>query len=516
MKHGLLLLAWLVCHASSATAQQLLCERQLNSGATTFLRATALVSWQPDSLRLVSDYYPTNIASAVTRVQRLRLSSCDTLPTGSTTARLRLSGISSVAGTNRRGQVLVTQQLVRPLAAGTNGDSIRIVLSLFNRDGSTRWRRVVPPQSSGEGVSGVIEAPGAGFFLFGGQSNGQGGNHSFVIRLDSLGQVQWRRTYGQRLSFTLSNPVYTRTGTLLLAVQYPVRLPVLAVATGVMEFNQQGDSLTTRRVVIRLLGNSTLPLTKPGSLVPLRDGGFALVGYADSTNVALSPFLARLDRNLNLVWSHVHRQGATALTQPRELADGSLVVVASNGQSGRGFPYWLFRFSAAGALQQRYPFVSQVLTANTGGGRFGFFGVAQGLQPLSDSSLVVVAGSNDINSSRIYLAHLRVPGLPRVVDSHVVPAAQPLAARPGRAAGAGLDLYPNPASEIVAARYAPAPGAATLELRDALGRVVLVQPVSATETETRLSVRALPAGLYFATMRVNGQQVARSKLVVTH
>ncbi len=257
-------------------------------------------------------------------------------------------------------------------------------------------------------------------------------------------------------------------------------------------------------------------MTVPGSLLPLRDGGFALVGRLDSANTGYDrPFLARLDRNLNLTWSYVYRAQATQnmqFAQPQELADGSLIVAASNAQSGRNYPFWLFRFSATGTLQQRYPFVSQVLTANTGGGRYGFFGVAQGLQPLSDSTLMLVAGGSDLTSSRIYLAHLRVPGLPRVIDSHVVPAAQPLATRPARATGAELDLFPNPARETVTVRYhGTVP--ATLELRDALGRVVLRQELPAAG-EAHLLVAALPTGLYTATLWVNGQRGPSQKLAV--
>jgi hypothetical protein len=279
------------------------------------------------------------------------------------------------------------------------------------------------------------------------------------------------------------------------------------------EFSQRGDSLTTRPVLI-VAQQYTLPTPGiPGSLLPLRDGGFALVGVVDSANTGYTrPFLARLDRNLNLVWSYIHRQRlANFFAQPQELADGSLVVVASNAQSGRGYPFWLFRFAATGTLQQRYPFVSQVLTANTSGGRYGFFGVAQGLQPLSDSSLVVVAGNSDLNSSRVYLAHLRVPGLPRVIDSHLVPPATPLATRRPRPDDADLDLYPNPAREALFVRF---PHPARLVLRDALGRPRAHWTLPGGTAPHRLPLAHLPPGLYLATLEVDGQVPLTRKLLL--
>ena len=245
----------------------------------------------------------------------------------------------------------------------------------------------------------------------------------------------------------------------------------------------------------------------------------ALTGVVDSANTGyMRPFLARLDRNLNMVWAHVHRQRlAYYFAQPQELADGSLVVVASNLQSGRNYPFWLFRFSAAGTWQHTYPFVSQVLTANANGGH-GYFNFAHGLQPLSDSTLMVVAGGyGDLTSSRIYLAHLRVPGLPRVVDSHYVPPAI-LAVRPGRAGGVALDLYPNPASETITV-HAVLPlalGPATLVLTDALGRAVAAQPLPRSTGEARVSVLGLPPGLYLATVEADGQVRARRPFAVVH
>ena len=514
---------WVLLLSTSlaAQAQQLLCERELRTNAPGIIQPAALLRLQPDSLRLMSDRrYPAGTSLALqTRLQRLNLGNCDTLPAGPTVSRVSQSdGRTNLATVNRRGQVLVAQILERPLAAASNRDSARIVLQLFNRNGTPRWRRVVPPQSYYEGASGLIEAPGGGFYVCGSQANGRGSGNPFLFRIDSLGQVQWRRTY-RRVGVALENPNYTRTGNLVFTAAYTPG-PGLAGIIATLEINQQGDSVTTRPVTIVPQQYTRPPFLATNALWPLRDGGFALVGQVDSANTGyFRPFLARLDRNLNLTWSYVYRPQATQnlrFVQPQELADGTLVVVASNAQSGRGYPFWLFRFSATGALQQTYPFVSQVLTANTSGGRYGFFGVAQGLQPLSDSSFVVVAGGSDTNSSRVYLAHLRVPGLPRVIDSHYVPAAQPLATRPGRAGGAGLALYPNPARETVTVRYPPlgGPAPATLVLSDVLGRTVLAQPLPPGTTEATVSVRGLPAGLYQATVRAGGRVVASGKLAV--
>lgn len=524
----LVLLVWGLSRSTYASAQQILCERQLLVSAPRAQQPAALLRLQADSLRLVSDAYPLGMGSYLqARVNRLALAGCDTLPSGSPPLQVsRTDQLIGASATTRRGQVLLARTVIRPRVTGAD-DSARIVVQLFNRNGTSRWRRTLAPQSLKESATGLIEAPENGFFLFGNEyyappaGSGQATAYDLVLRLDSTGRELWRRRYRRLINDPLANPAYTRAGTIVCTADFIAGSGVATVLT-LMEFNQRGDSLATRPVVIVPQQVTGLYRYGTNALQPLRDGGFAIVGEVDSAHTGyFRPFLARLDRNLNLTWSYVYRAQATQnlrFAQPRELADGTLVVVASNAQSGRNYPFWLFRFSGAGVLQLRYPFVSQVLTPNTGNGRSGYFGVARGLQPLSDSTFMLAAA--DFTSSRIYLAHLRVPGLPRVIDSHYLPPAQPLARAPaGRAPGAALALFPNPAGEALTVRYAPSPGLgpaapATLELRDALGRRVLAHALPAPGSEVRLAVGHLPAGLYTATLVAAGQLPVHRKLLI--
>ena len=512
------LLLWSLGARQVACAQQLLCERQFAANTPRYQKPSVLLRLAPDSLRLVGDYFPAGgLNGQFTRVQRLNLTSCDTLPAGPAVMRTsRTYGLTSIAAANRRGQVLVTQGLYRPLAAGPNGDSARIMLQFFNRNGTPRWRRVLPPQATYEEITGIVEAPDNGFFLCGDENHpvtsGPQIIYDLVLRVDSTGRVLWRRRYRRLINAPLANPTYSRAGTVVCTADYTT---ITGTATTLMEFNQRGDSLTTRPIT-NVPQQFTRLTYAPGSLLPLRDGGFALVGQVDSANTFLGPFLARLDRNLNLVWSYIHRPRlATTFAQPQELADGSLIVLANNVQSGRGYPFWLYRFTAAGSLQQAYPFISQVLTANSNNGRNGYFGIAQGLQPLADSSFVVVAGGSDVNSSRIYLAHLRVPGLPRVIDSHYLPPAL-LATRPGQSAMPAFELFPNPAGETVTLRWLQLAGATPLHVavRDALGRLVHSQPLRLTSGEASFSISELPPGLYQVLLRLSDGTQATAKLAV--
>ncbi|GAA4351540.1 hypothetical protein GCM10023185_10270 [Hymenobacter saemangeumensis] len=509
----------------TARAQQLVCERELRTLGPASIRPSTLLRLQPDSLRLLSDYNPSGPNQLQVRLLRVGVGQCDTLTTR--TATLGINGPSdliTLTATNRRGQVLLTQSLFRPQAAGAF-DSIRIVLQLLDRDGRLRWRRVLTPQAPREGISGVLEAPTNGFFLVGSDSSpgptGPPISYDFVLRIDSTGRELWRRRYRQLPNVGLINPAYTLSGHFVCISDYFA--PGQFQRMTIREFNQRGDSLSTRHIIILPQQLTRVPFYNvPNSLIPLRDGGFALVGQVDSANTSYyRPFLSRLSPQGAVVWSYVYRPQATQFlrfAQPQELADGSLVVVASNQQSGRGYPFWLFRFSATGTLQQRYPFVSQVLTANTNGGRNGFFGVAQGLQPLSDSTFIVAAGSADNISSRIYLAHLRVPGLPRVIDSHYVPAADPLTTRAPVTAWPGAAAYPNPATDQLTLPYRLPPGARTARLlvHDALGRAVHAQALDPRQPQAVLPLAGWPPGLYLFSLLVDGQVRGRQRVAVAH
>jgi hypothetical protein len=497
-------------------AQQILCERVLLAPAgQPALYVAGLLQVRPDSLRLLGDfrnpYSATNPVSQATHtsLRPWQATTCDTL--ASTTVFNSPEANNSLAGANRHGQVLVANSLI---GTPPYNDSIRVVLTLFGRNGQRRWSRVLPPAFRQESAGGVLEAPGGGFYVCG---------VNFLARIDSTGQLRWRRNY--RFG-TLLSPTYTRRGTLLLALHKSGRLSAI-------ELSQQGDSLTSRF----LSPISTQP-SSPGYswplsghiLLPLRDGGFAAVGQVDSASTGIyRPFLVRLDQNLNVQWTYLYRPQKAAGTSyylynefgfPYELADGSLTVLQKNGSSGYNKPFWLFRFSASGTLQNSYAFTPQVLPAPTcsPSSCIGYLGNINGLQPLSDSTFVLATNTtyyyvNSQYSILNYLARLKVPGLRRVVNSFQVPTATPLAARPGSAAWPA-PAYPNPAATALRVPLPThAPGARLL-LTDLAGRRVRAQAVPPTTAEAELSVSGLAAGVYLLRLESAGAPAATQRITV--
>lgn len=519
----LFLLLLVVGRVLHVHAQQILCERVMTATAgqpTLFL--SGLLQVRPDSLRLLGDFHapvPGGIGgSTAPRPARTWLypwqpTTCDTLPGQSVFVNQHYYNGASVARPNRRGQVLLATAIDGP---PPYTDSIRVLLHLFGRNGQRRWSRVLPPSFKQESAAGVLEAPGGGFYVCG---------VNFLARIDSTGQVRWRRNYR---CGTLLSPTYTRRGTLLVALQNYGRLLL-------MELNQQGDSLTSKPLSpIPTQSSSPGPaISWPLSghiLLPLRDGCFAAIGRVDSASTGIfRPFLVRLDQNLNVQWSYIYRPQQTAGTSyylenqfsfPYELADGSLTVLQKNVSSGYSKPFWLFRFSASGTLQNTYAFTPQVLpppVCSSGSCR-GYLGFAKGLQPLSDSTFVLAANTTYyyVNGQYLnlnYLARLKVPGLRRVVNSFQVPPATPLAARPGSAAWPA-PAYPNPAAATLRVPLPAHTPSARLVLTDLAGRRVRAQAVPATTAEAELSVSGLAAGVYLLRLESADAPTATQRVTV--
>ena len=523
-KHGLLVL-WTCLAAGLQARAQILCERVLPSSPTTpySFSGEALLRVRPDSLRLIGSFNSVagNAYLVKQRMVRVSVSSCDTLPLRGSSAPTPNADYPQYdrrpACVTRRGEVLMAStQRTGPIQPGT--DSVRLRLTLLGRNGRVRWSRLVAPCLPRQSAESLLEAPDGGFYAAGAGA---------LMRLDSLGRLLWCRSY--REVFNFRTPTYSRRGTLLFSVGYRVFLRAGAspyIGAGVLEVSQHGDSLGLHPVqpaggtgaINSAWGSSSVEVLRP-----LRDGGLLFLGLTDTIvpNQSGRPFLARYTSSLQVAWIFALPQRGLnyfTMAQPFELADGTLLVLVGTCLSSRSQPFWFYRFSATGALLQRYPFNSQVLPAPANA-LVGNEGWVQGLQPLRDSSFVLACAHAGATPAQAltYLAHLRVPGLPRVLDSSFFP----LGTRPG--AGLTPDAlgppHPNPATETVSLAYALpiSSNTATLVLHDLTGRRVLTQSLTGRTGTAQLTVAALPSGLYLATLEINGQAYGSSrKLAVSH
>ena len=84
---------------------------------------------------------------------------------------------------------------------------------------------------------------------------------------------------------------------------------------------------------------------------------------------------------------------------------------------------------------------------------------------------------------------------------------------------AGLSVaYPNPANAETSMRYSLNPGTvnASVEMFDVLGAKVRKFNLEENEGELEVQLSALPAGLYFFNLNVDGRTIETRKLMVSH
>ncbi len=79
-----------------------------------------------------------------------------------------------------------------------------------------------------------------------------------------------------------------------------------------------------------------------------------------------------------------------------------------------------------------------------------------------------------------------------------------------------LDLYPNPASSLVNVNYKIDNGQqAIIEFRDILGNLTYTEYVDVMQTRTDIDVSSWTKGVYFYTLKVDGEIQGTSRLVIT-
>jgi hypothetical protein len=501
-------------------AQQVLCQQQYGQAiaqqGVNLLFNGGQVAISPDSVlfyRLTAPSGINNGSSLQAGLMLVRRGSCDTIRFASlavkqVVAQGLLGTQSTFVTTTRRKQVRVLHTVASP-------DSNRIQLYAFTRRGQLRWVRTYASHVRSERARGLVEAPDGGAYL---STECAGANilpRTCLLKVDSLGRVQWQRTYASsragmaQQDYSFNTPTYTVRGNLLLTGSVASSTQLYGL---VVEVNQRGDSIASHSLFRARNPTVTSYIT---GVKRLADGGFLVVSRLDSlaspNSVSFCGF-TRLDANLNEQWTRIYRPALPLRFSPpeasqgMELADGSLLGVVNlylPRTTGSGIVRML-RLSATGQLLQDY------MVPVPGP-------AAIEIAPLAADSSFVVGGYSNSNDLATIM-QLRIPGLRRVLAEPPLPPAQVFLAAQGSVAPIKLTAYPNPAGTVLHVPYTLPTGARTSELRayDALGRLVLHQPLSGLQGEAEVNVQRWPTGLYHFTLVADGRVQGQQRIVITH
>jgi hypothetical protein len=222
---------------------------------------------------------------------------------------------------------------------GAGGQDAYLVKT--NSVGDLQWNMTYGGTGD-EYVMHVIQSSDGGYVLAGWtNSSGAGSDDGWLVKTDADGVMQWNKTYGGTLEDSLWGLVQTSDGGYVIAgrtASFGAGISdfwlVKTDAAGVMQWNQ------------------TYGFAGPEhgqSLVQCSDGGYAIVGLTASFG-GLKVYLVKADAAGNMQWNKTY--GTTTVdvgTNGIQTADGGYAIVGWNYINGQDFV--LYKTDAAGNLQ---------------------------------------------------------------------------------------------------------------------------------------------------------------------
>lgn len=402
-----------------------------------------------------------------------------------------------------------TKRYTAPTASGT-------ILQYYDSNGQLQWTMPYAMNAFDTGHL-LLTAPDSGYFL-GGKNIINGKNRRFTLgRTDSLGNLKWRKGYDWGNSDFFSDMQHTRNGNIVMygvtiTGMDPQRLKLLLV-------NQNGDSVLGRKLTIVGNPNRNERMTAGFcGVTPLSDGGFLLAAEIDTTATNAPSKLGmvvKANASLQPVWHYIERSvpNNVVFTRSRELTDGSVIMLAYERKgttSAPGNKFFLYRFSAAGALLNIYPFTSSLAVEVEG----------HAMEALSDSSFMI-GGSATItpapNSTYgFYVAKVKVAGLPPALPLPA-PIINGIQQELSTSKGSLGQSYPNPTATEAIIPYSLPKNyrKASISIRElATGREIRSYTLKKGSNSLKADVSSLSNGLYLYTLVVDEKPIATKKLAV--
>ena len=228
------------------------------------------------------------------------------------------------------------------------------VLSAFivSAEPSARWIKTFGGVGDDEGLS--VEAADDGYGFVGiTNSSGFGQYDVLLVKTDSSGAMDWNRTYGGSSNDVAYSLVATEDGgfafggsTTSFGAGSADFWLVKADSLGNMEWNQTygGQYYDSCR-----------------SLIATSDGGYALLGFTTYSDSISSPFnlgnsdvwLVKVDSAGNMEWNQTYGgSGSDSVSTLIETADGGYALGCSTSSFGAGgADFWLIKVDSAGNIE---------------------------------------------------------------------------------------------------------------------------------------------------------------------
>ncbi len=369
---------------------------------------------------------------------------------------------------------------------GTRNSDLLLIKT--DAQGDTAWIRTFGGDTSDFGLS-VDETPDHGFITTGyTESFGNGSSDLWLIKVDSLGDWQFLKTYGGSFD-DMGNSVRATTDTGFIICGFNSSFSMTGMDGWLLKTDAYGDTIWTKSLTNGFYDNLF-------SVRQLTDGGYILTGWtliADTLSADLS--LIRTDAEGNTIWSKMYGGDGDDIGYSAESTpDGGFIVCGfTYSFSSGGRDIWILKTDSLG----------DTLWTKSLGGLLDDEGL--GVMPTADNGYVVTGFTFSFGAgySDGWIIKLGYHG--EIEDSN-----RPIFA--GRIKVLGNPVRFKPAFDL----YLSEATAVSLKIYDAAGRLAAI-PYSGRMTTGEHQVMGpddLSAGVYFYCLETSTGKLT-GKFVVT-
>ena len=215
-----------------------------------------------------------------------------------------------------------------------------------NSSGHEQWSRTYGGED-GEGASSIVATSDGGFVIAGStDSFGAGSSDAWLVKTDLSGNMQWNRTYGGASSDGAGYVIVTSDG------GYAIAGTTQSYGSGWSDFWLVKTDSIGKMQWNKTYGGASYDLG--GSLIETSDGGYALIGYTMSYGAGGGDFwLVKTDSAGNHLWNKTYGGAgydhANSVMQTSE--EGYVLVGSTDSFGAGGSDFWLVQTDASGRME---------------------------------------------------------------------------------------------------------------------------------------------------------------------
>ena len=224
-----------------------------------------------------------------------------------------------------------------------NSNNCDLLMVKTDANGDTAWIRAFGGDSIDYGFS-VDNTPDGGYIATGyTMSFGNGGYDLFLIKVDTLGNWQYAKTFGGSFD-EVGYSVRATSDSGFIICGCNSSLSLTGMDGWLIKTDAQGDTIWTKTITHGFYDDLY-------AVRPLVDGGYILTGWAlvtDTLNLDLS--LTRTDSSGNVIWSKLYDGGSDDMGFSVEpTTDGGFIVGGATYSTGSGGEnFWILKTDSLG------------------------------------------------------------------------------------------------------------------------------------------------------------------------